>query len=622
MEKSLSVLRRRSGRLQNNDARAATTPNPPIQRQPRTSAPSEKRRMAPPRSAPKARPKRSKDQKTLTQIDFVTRSNPTPDLDLDLDYIEHEVPSPPRKSRNKGKGKKTKIDRNQSNTLTQMDYVARRPWDDNEEELGEDMAHVPGTDDEDDDDLERTGTPPRWEAVRNENNLGSAHSPSPERRAKRRRLESTAPVLPRPLRSEEIGISQTGREKENERHKSVPNPSQQSTSPAPSLHPASQRGTTLQVTPKKQQKWEIPSSQSPDSPGFIMLGNSPRSPLKTKSLNSPLAPVSRKPDQTPSSAKVAAWSSSHSKQHPKGVVPGSPITVGSQCTPQTLVTENETPGTSPMPAALREAQKEDCSRPQSPLGTKPTSQKPSGSGGVYTPKDINVPKTSIDHEVCETDAESEDEFHDSHPSLSEQGSRPHLTDLDDIHGEVDSGNTHSPPKSGFDSHPNPDEADTMPDHSTALTNASILYHRRPQDDPLDPTASELDVDSERLAELFPQNEQETLGSTLPAWPIPDSTPRQHSPTQNPADISTEFIPESSQRPVEGETHDIPKSSPPEVILIESSQPNDQPTQGERRSSDSGPRDIFTTSQLLPDSLMESIPGPPPEWVFSDDFIPE
>lgn len=617
MEKTRSGLRRRSERLQNNDdSHGVATPTPPIQRQPR-----EKRRMAPPRSAPKPRPKISKDQTTLTQLNW-TRPNTPQDLDLDLDYIEHEVPNPPRKSRKKGNGNKAKIDRNQTNTLTQMDRMNRRHWDDGEDELGEDMAHVPGTDDEDDDDLERIGTPPRWEAVQKENNMESAHTPSPERRAKRRRLENIAPVSSTSFRSGEIGKRQTGKELESDGLESVSYPNQAPTGLVPSLYPASQRRTTLHATPKKQQKWEIPSSQSPDSPGFIIMENSPRSPLKAKSLNSPLALVSLRPDQTPSSAKVAAWSSTHIKQHPKGAVPGSPTTVESQCTPRTLVTEGETPGTSPMPAAIGEAQKEDCSRLKSPVGTLPALQKPCGSESIYTPKDTNVPKTYTDREVCETDTESEDEFHDTHYSLSEQDSHQHLTELDDTHGEITSGDTCSPPKPDLSSHSHPDEADAIPDHSTAMTDASILYHRRPQDSLREPTASELDIDSERLAELFPHNEQETIGSTLPAWSMPDSTPRQQPLTQNPPDISTEFIPESSQIPIEGGTHDIPNSSPPEVILVESSQPNDQQTQGEGRDSHSALNDILTTSQLLPDSLMESIPGPPAEWVFSDDYIPE
>lgn len=578
--------------------------------------------MGPPARAPKSRPKKPKGQTTLTQIDFVTRLNPAPDLDLDLDYIE-DVPNPPRMSRNRTK-EKARVERHQDNTLTQMDYVARRPSNGNAEELGEDMPwndmpHVPGTDDEDDDDLERVGTAPRWEVVQDQNNL----TPSPERRAKRRRLENAAHIPPASFQSKgnQTQKGQVGREKENIGHGLARSHNQPPTDTVPSLHPTSQGRTTLHATPKKQQKWEIPSSQSPDSPGFIMIEDSPRSPLKTKSLNIPPAPFFRRSDRTSSPAKIAPWSSSHSKDQPKGTVPGSPITVESRCTPETCVSDSETPGTSPMPVVTGEARKASSSQQQPPLDTNPTShEKPCGSGGVYISEDANIPKTSTDHVVCETDAESEDEFPDNHP-LPEQDSHPHPTDPD-THSGMDSGNTHSAPEPEMNSHPNPDGAGSVPDYSTAITDASIFYHRRPQDYPRDPTASELDVDSERLAELFPPHEQETIGPTLPPYSNSESTQQQHSSTRNPLDISTEFVPESSQRPGQDERNEIPHSSPPEVILVESSQPGDQPTQAKTKDSHSESRDIFNTSQLLPDSLMESIPRPPPECLFSDDSIHE
>ncbi|KAK2754276.1 hypothetical protein FQN54_007156 [Arachnomyces sp. PD_36] len=621
MEKTRPIVRRRSGRLQHNDSGTTPISAPPIQR--RSSG---KRSKAAPPSGVRVRPKISKDQKTLTQIDFVTRANPIHEPDLDLDYIEDHSP-PPRRPRNQRK--KRTIDRNQGNTLTQMDYVARRPWGDDEAYMDEDEAHIPGTDDEDDDDLERVGMPPRWEAVQDQGNV--EHTPSPERGIKRRRLENStsASPLPRSSRSRTNQIENQGplHDIKNEREDSVPNPSHLCTRadsvPVPSLHPDPRPRTAEQVTPKKQQKWEIPSSQSPESPGFIMAENSPRSPLKTKSLNATLAPVSRSNKQTPSPVKTASWNLSQTRRQPREATSKSPITVESQYTPRTLVTDNETPGTSPMLASAAKSREGDRPPPpQSPLSSKSKPiENPCGSGDAGKVNDSTTPKASANHVVYDTDEESEDEFQDDPPHSLEQGVAPGA--LDQTHGEDDSGDMHGPSNTGVGSHSHSGETGTAHDNqSTAISHASLLYCRRPQDFPRDPTASELsNIDPDRLADLFPANEQETMGSTLPPYSHSESISRQPPRAeQNPADLSTEFIPESSQHPAEEEGYDVPQSSPPEVILVESSQPSNSKTQEKRSESQHSTinHDIFAASQLLPDSLLESIPGPPPHWMFSDD----
>lgn len=120
-------------------------------------------------------------------------------------------------------------------------------------------------------------------------------------------------------------------------------------------------------------------------------------------------------------------------------------------------------------------------------------------------------------------------------------------------------------------------------------------------------------------------DQQFIETQSPTQPSKNVTPQSRSEV-NEADISTEYIPPSSQQVSNRDRTNVnakeaPKSSPPMLTPIQEEphnrdETNKSPTAAARSAEGSSPEPL-TVSQLLTESLMETIP-PPPLWMSQDE----
>jgi hypothetical protein len=238
-------------------------------------------------------------------------------------------------------------------------------------------------------------------------------------------------------------------------------------------------------------------------------------------------------------------------------------------------------------------------------------------------KDINVPKKHDQRVIYETDAESEnDGFYEATSHFSDQQESVQKDVQDCLHDKIQRDHAVDDiPRAGRNSRSNLGTYDdAWP--NTSGSEPSILCCRNFMSIPLDPITSDVEIPPERLAELFPPPsilENDATDLPLPDLPRSDVVCRTQISQQDPADISTEFVPESSQiqKQYTALRNDVHPPSPPCVILVESSQPADHHPSAHAGHEE--PRCILTASQLLTDSLMESVPGPP-AWMSSQEIL--
>jgi hypothetical protein len=195
--------------------------------------------------------------------------------------------------------------------------------------------------------------------------------------------------------------------------------------------------------------------------------------------------------------------------------------------------------------------------------------------------------------------------------------------------------------------PNSDDSNDLPLHvpnsgtdldinyntfsDTALPSDASLYYRRPAQYTQYPTEPVPMLNSQKMAELFPIEETEDPPSTPKAPPSLDKETatqfkNEHSDILCPqtqsdeAEKSTQMVPESSPiaRKHEEETSDSMMPPPREapVVLVESSQLVDRINRQNSSSLDTGPAlpRLLSARDFLTDSVMESVPPPP--WVLS------
>lgn len=371
------------------------------------------------------------------------------------------------------------------------------------------------------------------------------------------------------------------------------------------IQPLDDKLTGALVTPKKSVKAEIPSSQSPESPGFAVispakLGGMKRFPLKQRSPDTTDQPVNKEPAGHP-----------HREENLRG------------------------PDHKPLQ--------------KSSFPSSPTFPDPEASGShnhISTPKaegDENVkpnkkPISTQRTVVYETDAESDSaDFQEDRSEVSATEEQDDDDSIEDSQYPVRGDSQELPPPvitSDLDNEPGENYPET-----TLSSEASVCYRRPHQSTqfPLEPIPP---LSTQRMAELFPQDKgsipQQTMTDTtqtqsspaaqqrsLPIHPLQTQTQSQsQSQSQDLDKNSTEMIPESSPVTRQDNGMDAHESCAQEsVVQVESSQPPNRLLMSSRIDQDSGPRDFISGNQLLSSSVMESIPMPQ-LWMGSQDSVGE
>ncbi|KAJ6160949.1 hypothetical protein N7470_004345 [Penicillium chermesinum] len=345
-------------------------------------------------------------------------------------------------------------------------------------------------------------------------------------------------------------------------------------------------------TPRKFRKLEIPSSQSPESPGLAIITSSQfrsatRSPAKKPGPGFHHIQDSGIKKESPTSPKLVKDSNDQASP--------SPMRTPREASPKVLIASSQHPSTFAQRLAL-------CA-----TSTALHSQQ-------YSSHDTEAPVMHNQRErtvVYETDAEtdqSEPECDDDQtPATPSRTQRPppestKIASSSPV-SRVDDSHDLPLPSSGRHNQPDFDSLSEAP-----MSDASVYYQRmQPATQfPHEPIPS---LNTQKLSELFP-NEG---GTQYPQQSHGPNTSEQapgpfiQTQTQSQEINQTEIVPESSPvREQDGifEDNEVvfqrPRA-PESLVQVESSQPV------ERRPNGAGM--LFSRSQLLTSSIMESVPLP-------------
>ncbi|ODH49523.1 hypothetical protein GX48_04310 [Paracoccidioides brasiliensis] len=570
-----------------------------------------------------------RSQKTLTQIDFVKRAQAllAPDGDDnegDLGYIDRDdgngdyglsasLPKRSRKSTGKGRGSSSRNvaehdEDNDDRTLTQMGYVPTSRLKGHIGRIHLSRSRSGGK--KGGVKMETIGEEPEVEI-----NDGDVLSPGTKTAHQMLRTNKKR-------KASEVDIQQPLQE-------GVPS----------SRYVDSDLTSKIPVTPRKSIRLVVPSSQSPDSPSLLLCPRTfketpPRFPLAQvfcnvtpKKVDSPIVKVEPKTPVRPS--LIAQYE-----------IPESPF--------------NSTSASSPSRSCAVESPKKVKTVPatSSPLGPEDNIDKTLSTLSHTLPIQLpeydptnadtntHVPQKPRKLVIYETDAESEEEeFHDtltSHVSADEYDSQrtqsqkfhqdeTQYEDINDLHGL---------PTQRRSSVANQETFNDLPG-ATLGSEPSMLYYRKPMSFAFDP-GSELDnIDSQKLAELFPNpdlGDRECLAPPLSTIPeeLEEAQKKGHkAPVPKPAKDLTEphllFVPDSPphRHAVVAPEQNVPPPSSPPVLLVASSEQSDngEGQQGRAESQFTNGQGLVTVSQLLTDSMMESVPGLP-VWMSSQCLTQE
>ncbi|KAJ0426529.1 hypothetical protein BJY00DRAFT_272392 [Aspergillus carlsbadensis] len=177
----------------------------------------------------------------------------------------------------------------------------------------------------------------------------------------------------------------------------------------------------------------------------------------------------------------------------------------------------------------------------------------------------------------------------------------------------------------------------LPNDSALLSDASILYQRihAATQFPLDPIPT---INTQKMAELFPDDSTGLHSLTAPSQSSTPMKPpsvlnqrerlmhdesQDQSEFQEAGDMQTEVVPESSPIPIvqhERFTR-VGPAAPGVVVQVESSQPGDRIQRRRTEGQDAARRGILSRSQILSSSVMESVPIPA-FWMSSQDSVGE
>lgn len=371
------------------------------------------------------------------------------------------------------------------------------------------------------------------------------------------------------------------------------------------------------VTPRKSTRTEIPSSQSPESPGIALITSSQfrsatRSP-KTRALRSPNEPFIKKESRGP----IDQRDSSRSPQI--ACADGKPSLghFNSPCLPPSRLDTAKD---------ITESNEPPCLPSDTATNTSDSRQQPG-------PLQRTV--------VYETDAESDDG--DSGDELLDFPSSFRNGNASNANYETQSEDDSNAPNTESQELPAPPLPDqgidsgSYPPESNLLSDASICYQRlHPATQfPLEPVPT---INTQKMAELFP-NESNGLHTLTPS---PSSSPMKARPeskrqmvcqtqytdedqaeSQDANEIPTEVIPGSSPVARDDDGTSLNRRVPAAldaVVQVESSQTVDRAHRQRTVSQDSAPRGMLTRSQILTSSVMESVPLP--FWMSSQDSLGE
>ncbi|KAJ6127047.1 hypothetical protein N7523_002659 [Penicillium sp. IBT 18751x] len=362
------------------------------------------------------------------------------------------------------------------------------------------------------------------------------------------------------------------------------------------------------VTPQKPRRLEIPSSQSPESPGLAIITSSQfcsatRSPLKQKTGNlaSPSERIIKEEDSD--LRRIVEDSQDHGGESLGKASP--------QPSPKVLdsLKHYSSPAT----------QNGDFNASSTVLGSQAVMP-----GGL----EIKVERARKERTVVyETDADTDDSETENDMNIDRASpSRAH-----ESHVKTPTSTRHIPEPSSDDSEeiplpdvkpsadPNDGPPSEAPMSEAPMSDASIFYQRmQPATQfPFEPIPT---LNTQKLSELFPN-----YGSTQHIKPSAAESsqkvrgPFLQSQTQSQEAEQTELVPESS--PVhEQDENDVDSGAifqrpqgPESVVQVESSQPVDR---GNHRLAG-----VLSRSQLLTSSVMESVPLPN-FWMASQDSVGE
>ncbi|WEW58697.1 hypothetical protein PRK78_004165 [Emydomyces testavorans] len=357
------------------------------------------------------------------------------------------------------------------------------------------------------------------------------------------------------------------------------------------------------VTPRKPRRRVVPSSQSPESPELMLSSLNRthipiRSPLRSKAGNlvshsipeshSCNSPSPKRKSVSPESARA-----DFSLAPPIGTVLEShnPLILHENCQP----VGEQTHPSSPIPS---------MHSPETPsvsflneIQFKPKTNAPQSASSSSTHS-----RRIMQQIVYETDNESNaDELYDtiSQP-IGQHGEVPIEPIVRDSLPQLSAFGLNS----GSMENAQNTSTESEPD-------ASLLYTRHHLTYPHEKYMGMLCKDNTaQVSQSNVETQSEFMEPSLPAAPHPTHKTSSQEDPKLADDLSTESIPESPQ----GLQNDVeiqntpPPPSPIPVVLVESSQ---SPTNAiDSDHIEQQDCEIVTESQLLPESLMESIPTPP------------
>ena len=357
------------------------------------------------------------------------------------------------------------------------------------------------------------------------------------------------------------------------------------------------------ITPHKR-KLEIPSSQSPESPGLAIITSSQfrsatRSPLKRKS---------------PDSARFSANRVKEETVEPQHLAPNlqdedfiSPERTPTARLSQVLIASSQRPTTFSERLA-------SCDNPNKPMSQRPVS---SNHEPVRTQGDRTV-IYETDAETSSSDCEHDEQDEPPTPSRVQDSQivDTHLQrhDSDAITGD----DSHELPLPNVQAASTPDDE---PNSEIPMSDASMYYQRlQPATQfPHEPIPA---LNTQKLSELFPSEGPTQYARPGPAPRRVPSPPQFPGPflqtqTQSQDMEEPEMVPESSPARGHDDTTEgsaLPqRSMAPESVQVESSQPVER--------ANMGGGNMLSRSQLLTSSVMESVPLPN-FWIGSQDSVGE
>lgn len=372
--------------------------------------------------------------------------------------------------------------------------------------------------------------------------------------------------------------------------------SEETQSPHKQLNHPDPSKSEIPITPRKPRRLEIPSSQSPESPGLVIITSSQfrsatRSPPKKAPLNifNPENSIKEESPGAPDMAKDSAEQGAIKHQSP----------------PHSRPVDRKYPDPKQVPSR-RDAL-------SSVLSSTEASQQPAPTDDEPPPERTQTEKTVI----YETDAETDSDLEDAIAAGLDTPIRPHGAPL------VDSNLSHGRSRSPIDDSqdlPLPSahtcaDLGSEPASEGPMSDASMFY-RRVQPATQFPHEPIPTLNTQKLSELFPnegstQHPLQRITQQPPQHPLLSSLSSQ-TRTQSQTTDQVEIVPESS--PARGEDEDVfQRPRPPgSVVQVESSQPVERgPATG----------NLLSRSQLLTSSVMESIPMPN-FWLGSQESVGE